>query len=534
MLGRAAAAAPAAVPLPTPAAAPVAGNAAWALTAPGPEHAIEGFADHVSVTPGQPVRLFVSTTAPTWTATAFRLGADAARSGRPPRSPARRSRAAVVQKPTNTVVAPWAPSLTVDTTGWPPGDYLFRLDAPGAQRYVPLTVRTPSNAGRLVIINAVTTWQAYNQLGRLLASTRAPTGSGPTGRARCRSTGPTRWGCSARASSCSSSSAPCGSRAGRDPAGLRHRRRPARRPEPPRRRPRRWSPSATTSTGRRPCATAATVARDQGVNLAFLGGNEVYRHIRFDATPLGPNRLEINYKSFDEDPVQQDQPARSHPGLAAAAQPAAGERARRQHLQVLPRPRGAGRGRPVELAAQRHRPRRAGAARRGRHRVLGRRPQRADAAPARGALPLPRGLRHHPPARLRRRRLLHDAQRRGRVRERHPGLGVRHGPVLHGPAQAGHVAPILDAITTRLFTAFARARGKVHPALPEPRPARHPPWRAHGPGPRRRRSCANERWHVSLRPTRSGRDAPGDASHDRVSETVGEGATSCRTPCARS
>ena len=40
-------------------------------------------------------------------------------------------------------------------------------------------------------------------------------------------------------------------------------------------------------------------------------------------------------------------------------------------------------------------------------------------------------------------------------------------PHCTGPAQAGHVAPILDAITTRLFTAFAAGpAGKVHPALP--------------------------------------------------------------------
>ena len=42
---------------------------------------------------------------------------------------------------------------TVDTAGWAPGDYLLRLDADsGAQQYVPLTVKTPSNAGRLVVI----------------------------------------------------------------------------------------------------------------------------------------------------------------------------------------------------------------------------------------------------------------------------------------------------------------------------------------------------------------------------------------------
>ena len=34
---------------------------------------------------------------------------------------------------------------------------------------------------------------------------------------------------------------------------------------------------------------AATAARDRGINLAFLGGNEVYRLIRFADTPLGPD-----------------------------------------------------------------------------------------------------------------------------------------------------------------------------------------------------------------------------------------------------
>jgi hypothetical protein len=142
-----------------------AGNADWTIHTPGPEHAIEGFAGRVSAAPGEAVRLFVSTPAATWTAIAFRLGADAREVWTSPPQPGHIQPSAVAQKPTNTVVAPWAPSLTVDTTGWDPGDYLFRLDTPDAQRYVPLTVRTPSNAGRVVIINAVTTWQAYNQWG---------------------------------------------------------------------------------------------------------------------------------------------------------------------------------------------------------------------------------------------------------------------------------------------------------------------------------------------------------------------------------
>jgi hypothetical protein len=55
--------------------------------------------------------------------------------------------------------------------------------------------------------------------------------------------------------------------------------------------------------------TALTRARDQGTNLAFLGANAIYRHIRLAPTPLGPNRLVIDYKSFTLDPVHIRDPA---------------------------------------------------------------------------------------------------------------------------------------------------------------------------------------------------------------------------------
>jgi len=39
-----------------------------------------------------------------------------------------------------------------------------------------------------------------------------------------------------------------------------------------------------------------------GTSLAFFGGNDLYRHIRFEPSPLGPDRIEVNYKSAAEDP----------------------------------------------------------------------------------------------------------------------------------------------------------------------------------------------------------------------------------------
>ena len=64
-------------------------------------------------------------------------------------------------------MAPWQPSLTVPTTGWPPGSYLLRLDAStGVQSYVPMVIRSPSTAGRVVLVSAVTSYQAYNGWGQ--------------------------------------------------------------------------------------------------------------------------------------------------------------------------------------------------------------------------------------------------------------------------------------------------------------------------------------------------------------------------------
>ncbi len=44
-------------------------------------------------------------------------------------------------------------------------------------------------------------------------------------------------------------------------------------------------------------------ARDRGVNLMFLGPNAVYWRIRLEPSTLGPNRLEVNYRTARDDPL---------------------------------------------------------------------------------------------------------------------------------------------------------------------------------------------------------------------------------------
>ncbi|MFC4119443.1 N,N-dimethylformamidase beta subunit family domain-containing protein [Nonomuraea zeae] len=165
------------VPAPSAAPSAAAGDAApapdagvdvqesWRITRRGAEHEIEGYADQVSVLPGERFRLHVSTTAPRFSASAFRMGANPVKVWQS--AQVRGVRQAPMRIVGGTVTAAhWKPSLTVETGRWAEGAYLIRLDASsGAQRYVPITVRSASAAGRVVLVNAVTTWQAYNLWG---------------------------------------------------------------------------------------------------------------------------------------------------------------------------------------------------------------------------------------------------------------------------------------------------------------------------------------------------------------------------------
>lgn len=146
------------------------GDPHWALRHLGGEHDIEGYTGKASVLTGESFPLFVSTTSRGFRVTAFRLGwyqgtgARKVWSSGPVRG-GRQKRPAVIQ-PTNTVMTDWDPVLHVPTDGWPAGAYLLRLDADsGAQRYVPVTVRSASTAGKVVLKSCVQTWQAYNMWG---------------------------------------------------------------------------------------------------------------------------------------------------------------------------------------------------------------------------------------------------------------------------------------------------------------------------------------------------------------------------------
>lgn len=294
------------------------GTPGWQVTHAGPDHAIEGFADHASILPGDPVKLYVSTAAPSFTVTAYRFGnyagSEAKQVWQSGQEQGVKQHAWVLQKPTNTIVAPWQPSLTVTTGGWQPGDYLFRLDGSnGAQQFVPLTVRTASNAGRIVIINAVTTWQAYNrwggyslydsESGKYAERSHAVSFDRPYQSNTMEGAGDFLYFELPFVEFAEKSGLSLGYATDIDLATNPHLLDGARamvtlgHDEY-------WSGDERNNVAH---------ARDAGVNLAFLGGNEIYRHIRLDSTPVGANRLETDYKSFTLDPYSKTDPLDATP-----------------------------------------------------------------------------------------------------------------------------------------------------------------------------------------------------------------------------
>ena len=287
------------------------GSPAWRVMRIVDQHDVEGYTDRDSVQAGDRVRLYVSTTASRFKVVAYRMGwyrgARARAVWTSPWLPGVRQPPARVRGAVHQVDAPWRLSTTLETTGWPPGMYLLRLDTDrgAVRRFVPLVVRTASTRGAVVIVNANTTWQAYNRWGGY-SLYRGPTG-GDQDRARA-VTFDRPYDYGAGAGDFIGAELPLlalAERLGlplayatnvdvhRDPHLLDGARAVITLGHDEY-----WSPAMRAHV---------TLARDRGTNVAFLGANAIYRKIRFAATPLGAHRTQISYKDATDpigDPAQ--------------------------------------------------------------------------------------------------------------------------------------------------------------------------------------------------------------------------------------
>lgn len=299
------------------------GSAEWAARGQAIPHVLEAYADTVSAQAGDTVTLYVSCQDPSFSVAAFRMGwygglgarliwRSSTLSGQTQPSP-------TLGPATYTVSCAWAPSATIAISpDWPPGDYLLKLTTSSAQvRYVPLTVRDDSSRASYVIMNSVTTWQAYNWWGGYcLYYGPAHAGSiytGPHGAAgkvfanRSRVVSfdrpyPHDWAYGA--ADFIGNELPMvmlAERLGLDVTywtDVDLHRRPELLAQH----------RALISLGHDEYWSAsmyegALAASKAGVNLAFLGANACFRHIRFEPSALGADRQVVCYKVASEDPL---------------------------------------------------------------------------------------------------------------------------------------------------------------------------------------------------------------------------------------
>jgi len=286
---------------------------------------IYGYADHVSAVAGDEVTLFVDAPAVPYHVELYRMGYYDGLGGRLVWRSAdlpttQHQPAPTVAAGTNMVECQWHPTLTVAIdSSWPPGTYLFKLtgsDNGLTAGYIPLCIRDDASSAAFVVMHGNTTWQAYNTFGGRSLYV------GPGGSSRGESGGSDRsrvvsfdrpydqagWG----APSFAGNEFPLIFLAEslgldlayftdvdlhRDPSRLsRHRCLFSLGHDEY------WSSAMRDG---------AQSALHQGTNLAFLGANAVYRHIRMEPSPLGEDRRQVCYKTdFEhEDPMWGQDPA---------------------------------------------------------------------------------------------------------------------------------------------------------------------------------------------------------------------------------
>jgi hypothetical protein len=274
---------------------------------------IEGYADTVSATQGTSVRLFVSTVDPSFHVEMYRLGYYGGAGGRlvwqSASTPGIKQAAPTIAPGTNMVEATWQPSVVVPVDHrFPPGVYLCKLvGSSGVARLVPLTVRNDESTAAYMVQSSVTTWQAYNDWGGY-SLYKGPDGSFER-RARVVSFD-RPYSLGLGQSDFLGLEFPLVmlmEQLGLDvtyttdvdthahPELLIHHK-------------------AYFSLGHDEywsveMRNGVEAARDAGVNLVFSGANAVFRQIRLDPSPVGPNRQQTCYKDASEDPIRQTQPA---------------------------------------------------------------------------------------------------------------------------------------------------------------------------------------------------------------------------------
>jgi hypothetical protein len=293
------------------------GSATWQITSSGATGFIAGFASLTYAMAGQVVPLYISTSASTYTVTAYRMGYY---QGLGARQIWQSQPEVGVNQPSCPLTAGvnmvscdnWTKSLTMTITKtFPQGDYLLKLVGTGNQQsYIVLTVWDPNSTAAYLVMERSLTEEGWNTYGGYSFYT----GTGP-----CTLGQTTPYPICNRAREVSFDRPYATENGAADfigseyplvrfleqhgldvsyvtditvndhPSILLHH-------------------SALLSldhdeTWTYPELSGAKAAVAAGMNLAFLGAAPIVRHARLEASTLGPDRVEVNYRNPAEDPL---------------------------------------------------------------------------------------------------------------------------------------------------------------------------------------------------------------------------------------
>ncbi len=293
------------------------GTTSWRITAGASPTLIQGFATTTYAAPGSAVDLYVSSQLPTYRVLAYRMGWYQGKGARLiwTSSP----QEGTVQPPcgldtsVNMVsCTSWHRSLVIPITeAFVPGDYLIKLDAgPHAQSYVLLTVWDPQSTATYVIMNRSLVEQGWNTYGGysfykgagpcIIDSMSYPT----CNRARVVSFD-RPYDTSYGSSDFLTNEYPLVSLAEREgldvtyitditlsdhPTLLAHHRALLD-----------LDHDESWTYAERLAVQSAQVSH--GLNVVYFGAAAMVRHVRLEASPLGPDQQEIDYRNSYEDPL---------------------------------------------------------------------------------------------------------------------------------------------------------------------------------------------------------------------------------------
>ena len=293
------------------------GTLSWEISSPNTTTAyIEGFANLNYASDGQTVELYVSTTSPSYTVTAYRMGYYQGYGGRQIFTsalvPGQLQPQCPVDKSVNMVSCTnWTnPYKLTITSSFMQGDYLLKLTASsGQQSYIPIVIWNPNSHAAYLVVSRTLTEEGWNTYGGysyytgkgpcILSTSSYP----PCNRARIVSFDrPFAQGNGA--SDFLQNEYPLVQymeKHGLDVAyvsditlndypniALNHKV---------------ILSLGHDETWTTPERQGVQTAINHGVNVIFFGAAAVLRHSRLQGSPFGPEREEVDYRNSSEDPL---------------------------------------------------------------------------------------------------------------------------------------------------------------------------------------------------------------------------------------